>query len=185
MTSCCGLTVLTERMPKRARRHSDLVVPGGAGIDEARRCTLIKRYLKSFSLNTDFRIISICSGALLLAEAGVLDGRSATTHWEREQTALHCFPLVFWNMDRIYVRDGSVYTSAGVTTGIDLSLEIIREDCGGIEALAVARELVVSMKRSGGQTQYTDLIESQLCYDDIIAELISHMQSNPAKSWTL
>lgn len=185
VTSSCGLPVLAKPMPTRARGCADILVPGGVGVDLLLGNRSVQRFLESFSLDSDFRMISVCSGALLLADAGVLNDRTATTHWSRENTVLDQYPCVNWLLDKIFVRDGTVYTSAGVTAGIDLALEIIREDCGGKEALGVARELVVQTKRPGGQSQYADLLETQLCGDNLIAELISLFKSSPAKLWRL
>ena len=95
-------------------------------------------------------VCSVCTGSGLLARAGVLDGRRATTHWSRSDDIQH-FDNVLWDLDRITLSDGRIFTSAGVTTGIDLALAIIRHDCGAASALDVARELVVQLRRTGGK----------------------------------
>lgn len=92
----------------------------------------------------------MCSGAMILAEAGVLDGIAATTHWARQEHTRD-YPKVDWDLDRISISQGKVFTSAGVTTGIDLALAIIQVDCGPSTALAVARELIVQLRRTGAK----------------------------------
>lgn len=101
------------------------------------------------------RVASVCNGAFLLAHAGLLDHRRATTHWNDVQNLAARFPLVTVQPDRIFVRDGQVYTSAGVTAGIDLALHLVVEDCGADVSLKVAKRLVVFTQRSGGQSQFS------------------------------
>jgi transcriptional regulator GlxA family with amidase domain len=110
---------------------------------EARRCS---------------RVASVCSGAFLLAAAGLLDGKRATTHWACAAELERRYPAVHVEPDRIWVRDGNVWTSAGVTAGIDLALALIADDLGGDVAKAVARQLVVYTQRPGGQSQFSDLL---------------------------
>lgn len=105
------------------------------------------------------RTASVCSGAYLLAEAGLLDGRRATTHWQRGEDFARRYPQVRVEPDRIFIKDGPVWTSAGITAGIDLSLAMIAEDHGEAVARAVARQLVVYHRRPGGQSQFSALIE--------------------------
>jgi transcriptional regulator GlxA family with amidase domain len=101
------------------------------------------------------RVASVCNGAFLLAHAGLLDGRRATTHWNDVQNLASRFPLVSVQPDRIFVRDGHIYTSAGVTAGIDLALHLVYEDWGPDLSLNVAKRLVVFAQRSGGQSQFS------------------------------
>jgi transcriptional regulator GlxA family with amidase domain len=107
------------------------------------------------------RTASVCAGAFLLAEAGLLDGRRVVTHWASCE-ALH---LRYRNLtvepDAIFVQDGPIWTSAGVTAGIDLSLALVQEDCGREVAMQVARQLVIYLKRPGGQSQFSELLKSQ------------------------
>lgn len=105
------------------------------------------------------RITSVCSGAYLLAEAGRLDGRRATTHWSRTEDFARRYPKVRLDADRIFIRDGDVWTSAGITAGIDLSLALIEEDLGSDIARSVAQHLVVHQRRPGGQSQFSALID--------------------------
>src|SRR5690606_18772709 len=100
------------------------------------------------------RTASVCSGAFILGAAGLLDGKRATTHWRQTQRMARLFPKVRVEPDSIYVRDGKVWTSAGITAGIDLALAMISEDLGETIATNVAREMVVYAKRPGGQAQH-------------------------------
>lgn len=184
--SCCGLPVSSEQRKSRSRRMADVLIPGGEGVDAAiqdsqfLRC--VRQYQQQVSNN---RLISVCSGALILAAAGFLKGREATTHWSREQQALDQFSDTRWQINRIYCHDNQVYTSAGVTAGIDLALSMIHRDHGGVTALAVARELVMSMRRSGGQQQYSDLLADQFSHDSIVSKLVIKLNESPAKDWSL
>lgn len=105
------------------------------------------------------RKASVCTGAFLLAAAGLLDGRRATTHWRYAALLQRCFPEVRVEADRIFVRDGDTWTSAGIAAGIDLSLAMIEEDYGVEVSKAVARDLVVYHRRAGGQSQYSTMLE--------------------------
>jgi transcriptional regulator GlxA family with amidase domain len=118
------------------------------------------------------RVTSVCSGAFLLAAAGLLDGRRATTH--RAECALlqQDYPTVSVEPDSIYVHDGNVWTSAGVTAGIDLALALVADDHGGQAAAVVARRLVVYLRRSGGQAQFSPLLAAQSADDEPIRNLL-------------
>jgi transcriptional regulator GlxA family with amidase domain len=117
------------------------------------------------------RVASVCSGAFVLAAAGLLDGRVATTHWTVCDALASLFPSVTVDPDRIFVRDGDVWTSAGVTAGIDLALAMVEEDVGREVALAVARRLVVFLKRPGGQSQFSAQLAGQLADREPLSEL--------------
>ncbi|MGJ5206404.1 GlxA family transcriptional regulator [Bradyrhizobium sp. HKCCYLR20261] len=105
------------------------------------------------------RVAGVCTGAFLLAEAGLLDGRSATTHWAHASTLQERYPAIRVDDDRIFVADGNIWTSAGMTAGIDLTLALIEEDHGAELSRAVARRLVVYHRRPGGQSQFSALLE--------------------------
>ncbi len=107
------------------------------------------------------RVGSICAGAFILAEAGILDGRRATTHWRVCDKLARCYPKVKVESDPIFVKDGNVYTSAGISTGMDLSLAMVEEDFGRDTALAVARQLVLYLKRPGNQSQFSIILTHQ------------------------
>ncbi len=121
---------------------------------------------------------SICTGAFLLAEAGLLDGRRATTHWMFAKDFALRYPRVTVEPDRIYVRDSHVYTSAGVTAGMDLSLALVEEDLGSALALQVARALVLFLRRPGGQAQFSAVLSSQASEHKPLRELQVWMAEN-------
>ena len=137
---------------------STLIVAGGAGVDAAARCDRTLAFVRA-TAKRDIRLASVCSGAYILAEAGLLDGRRATTHWQRTKHFVSAYPKVKLEADRIYVRDGNVWTSAGITAGIDLALAMVAEDFGDEIAQKTARQLVLYHRRSGGQSQFSSLLE--------------------------
>ena len=138
-----------------------LIVPGAFTVEEVVADSALIDWLRHAAARFR-RICSVCAGSFLLAEAGLLTGKRATTHW------LHCNRLarehegIAVEQDAIFVRDGSIWCSAGVTTGIDLALALVEEDYGRAVALHVARILVVYLKRSGGQSQYSALLAAQV-----------------------
>lgn len=135
-----------------------LIVVGGNGSRDAMRDRATIAFL-SRAAGRVRRLCSVCSGAFLLAGAGALDGRRATTHWRRAKLFAELFPAVTLEPDRIHVRDGHVWTSAGISAGIDLSLALIAEDLGEAVARRVAQEMVVYYRRPGGQSQFSALAD--------------------------
>src|SRR4051812_43288284 len=131
-----------------------LVVAGGVGVDAAVRDERIVDWVRA-AAGRSRRACSVCSGAFLLAEAGLLDGRRATTHWASWERLAELYPAIDVDPAPIFVRDGDVYTSAGVTAGMDLALALVEEDCGRQVALQAARQLVMFVKRPGGQSQFS------------------------------
>lgn len=125
------------------------------------------------------RIGSVCSGAFVLAAAGMLEGRRATTHWEKCDEMRTTYPGVRLEPDAIFVSDPPIYTSAGVTAGIDLCLSFVEADCGPEIALAVARNLVLFMRRPGGQTQYSASLNVQAAATPRLRRLISEVSETP------
>jgi transcriptional regulator GlxA family with amidase domain len=154
-----------------------IVVPGGAGARNPQTVRDIVEWLGAHAQSFR-RIASICVGGYVLAAAGLLDGRRATTHWALARDFSSRFPLIRLEPDSIFVRDGTVYTSAGVTAGIDLSLCLVEEDLGSDVALAVARLLVVYLKRAGGQLQYSEPLQFQVKANDHFAELANWILQN-------
>jgi transcriptional regulator GlxA family with amidase domain len=148
-----GVELVARRGYASQSRIDTLIVCGGIGTDAARQDRELISWLSRQPSRIE-RLASVCTGAFLLAEAGLLDGRRATTHWSWCNRLAREFPRVSVEPDAIYVRDG-VYTSAGVTAGIDLALAMVEEDWGRDVALGVARELVVFLKRPGGQSQFS------------------------------
>lgn len=124
------------------------------------------------------RLVSVCTGAFLLAEAELLDGRRATTHWMYVERLRNRYPRVSVEPDAIYVRDGSVSTSAGVTTCMDLALSLVEEDYGRKIALTAARRLVLYLKRPGGQTQFSTNLRAQMAVDGPLGPLLSWLEEN-------
>jgi transcriptional regulator GlxA family with amidase domain len=125
------------------------------------------------------RVASVCTGAFLLAAAGLLDGRRATTHWDACEALAHRYPAVVVERDPIFVRDGRVSTSAGITAGIDLALAFVQEDHGRALALRVARQLVVFMQRPGGQSQFSTQLTMQSAERRDVRELQAWIAEHP------
>jgi len=135
-----------------------LIVAGGEGVDAVATCERTLSFVRRVA-KRGVRIASVCSGAYILAEAGLLDGRRATTHWRRTRHFLAAYPKVKLEPDRIFVRDGNIWSSAGITAGIDLALTMVAEDLGDEIAQKTARQLVLYHRRSGGQSQFSSLLE--------------------------
>ncbi len=135
-----------------------LLVAGGEGVEAAARCDKTLDFVRTMA-RRGIRLASVCSGAYILAEAGLLDGRRATTHWRRTRHFLITYPEVKLEPDRIFVRDGNIWSSAGITAGIDLALAMVTEDFGDEIAQKTARQLVLYNRRSGGQSQFSSLLE--------------------------
>jgi transcriptional regulator GlxA family with amidase domain len=156
-----GVQVVAHRGIASVRGPIDtLLVCGGPGVTQAAADTALLRWLGR-SAGRARRVGSVCTGAFLLAAAGLLDGRRATTHWAFCDRLAQEYPRVTVDPDPIFVRDGSVYTSAGVTAGLDLALALVEEDLGRDVALGVARHLVMFVRRPGGQSQFSALLELQ------------------------
>jgi transcriptional regulator GlxA family with amidase domain len=137
---------------------STLIVAGGEGTRASARCERTLAFVQGIAKRGG-RVASVCSGAYILAEAGLLDGRRATTHWGRTGDFLRAYPKVKLEADQIFVRDGNIWSSAGITAGIDLALAMVTEDYGEEIAQQTARQLVLYHRRSGGQSQFSSLLE--------------------------
>jgi transcriptional regulator GlxA family with amidase domain len=135
-----------------------LIVAGGEGARRPESIAPLLDYVRA-TASSARRVASVCTGAFILAEAGLIDGRRATTHWSHSQAFARRFPSVRVDADRIFIKDGNVWTSAGVTAGIDLSLALIGEDLGDEIARRTAQQLVVYHRRPGGQSQFSTLLE--------------------------
>jgi transcriptional regulator GlxA family with amidase domain len=155
--SSSGVEMLARGF-KAARAVSTLIVAGGHGVRAPARCEKTLAFVRG-AAKRGIRVASVCSGAYVLAEAGLLDGRRATTHWERTRHFVRAYPKVKLEPDRIFVRDGNIWSSAGITAGIDLSLAMVAEDFGEKIAQKTARQLVLYHRRSGGQSQFSSLLE--------------------------
>lgn len=153
-----------------------LIVVGGKGGPEAEACPDTIAYLRA-SASRVRRICSVCSGTFLLAAAGLVDGRRVTTHWKLAEDFQKRFPETRMEVDRIHVRDGDIWTSGGVSAGIDLALAMIAEDLGEKVARRVAQEMVVYYRRPGGQSQFSALAELG-GGDTAFSALLDWMRSN-------
>lgn len=154
-----------------------LLIPGGLGVREARRDERVTDWIRSVAARSR-RVVSICTGAFLLAEAGLLDGRRATTHWNACAALKRRYSSIEVQDDPIFVRDGNVYTSAGITAGIDLALSLVEEDLGSRVALQVARTLVLFVRRPGGQSQFSAGLAGQVAERQTLRELQDWMFDN-------
>jgi transcriptional regulator GlxA family with amidase domain len=149
---------LQARGFRAAVAMTTLVIAGGEGVREAVACQKTLDFIRA-TARRGCRVASVCSGAYLLAEAGLLDGRRATTHWDRTADFVTRYPRVKLESDRIFVRDGQLWSSAGISAGIDLALAMVEDDFGEEVARATARQLVVYHRRAGGQSQFSSLLE--------------------------
>jgi transcriptional regulator GlxA family with amidase domain len=166
MTGTCFLSSL---------RHMDtLLIPGGRGVRLSPSAPKLADWI-SRRANGIRRIASVCTGVFAIAPTGLLDGRRVTTHWKFAAELTRRFPALKVDANALYIRDGRFYTSAGVTAGIDLSLALIEEDFGPRVALAVARELVVYVKRPGGQEQFSEPLKFQVASTSRFADLAAWM----------
>jgi len=154
-----------------------LIVPGGAGLREPATNRKASEWIARCAPRTR-RIASVCTGIYGLAPTGLLDGRRVTTHWRFAADVAARFPKLELAPDELYVKSGDFYTAAGVTAGIDLALALIEEDLGGAAALAVARELVVYVKRDGGQAQFSEPLRFQSSAKNRMSELAAHITAN-------
>jgi transcriptional regulator GlxA family with amidase domain len=157
-----------------------LLVAGGNGVEDAARDEELLAWLRKTSHRVR-RIGSICTGAFLLASAGLLDGKRATTHWKSAAELAEKFTNVTVDPDPIYIRDGNTYTTAGVTAGMDLALALVEEDLGLQVALNVAREMVLYLRRSGGQSQFSTALSLQASDRKQIEEIRSWAVDNLRK----
>jgi len=165
VTASAGLKLSTVPLPLAGAAVDTLMVAGGQGVEAAAADPVIIEWVQARAKQAR-RIASVCTGAFLLAASGLLDGRRAVTHWSYCAELARRFPKVRVESDPIFVHDGPVWSSAGVTAGIDLALALVEEDLGRTVALAVARYLVVFMKRSGGQAQFSTALSLQAADDE-------------------
>ena len=162
VSTSSGLSLLAGRGIRQATGPVDtLLIAGGEGTRAAMRNARLVSWIRRTALRAR-RVTSVCSGAFLLGEAGLLDGRRATTHWAVCDALQRRYPKARVERDPIFVRDGKVSTSAGVTAGMDLALELVEEDGGRDLALSVARWLVMFLRRSGGQSQFSVQLSAQV-----------------------
>ena len=173
-----GIVFQPRTTLRAAPRLDTIIIPGGAGLRRADTNRAVARWIEDRAGKTR-RVVSICTGIYALAASGLLDGRRVTTHWRFAADVTRRFPKVRVQPNALFIRDGNFYTSAGVTAGIDLTLALIEEDLGRKAALRVARDLVVYLKRPGGQDQYSEPLRFQTMATDRLAELSSWIATNP------
>ncbi|TFB98913.1 GlxA family transcriptional regulator [Cryobacterium sp. MDB2-10] len=175
--STSGLEFATGPIDAVAGNIDTLVVAGGRDMEEAAGDPRLVDSIRRLAL-VSRRVASVCSGAFLLGAAGLLDGRRATTHWAECEVLGRAYPEVTVDPDAIYVQDGNVWTSAGVTAGIDLALALVADDHGRKAAATVARRLVVYLRRSGGQAQFSALLAAQSANDEPIRDVLAWLPDN-------
>jgi transcriptional regulator GlxA family with amidase domain len=174
-----GLTIVPDSTVDQVTGALDtLVVAGGDGVNAALGDTALVGAIRRLARRAR-RVTSVCSGAFLLAEAGLLDGRRATTHWSRCDELAARYPSVTVEPDPIFTRDGDVTTSAGVTAGMDLALALVADDLGRHATLTIARHLVLFLQRSGSQAQFSAQLATQLADRDEIRELQQWIADHP------
>jgi transcriptional regulator GlxA family with amidase domain len=173
-----GLRLGVAPLPEPPPRHDTLVVAGGSGARAAVEDPATVDWVARASGRAR-RTVSVCTGTYLLAAAGLLDERRATTHWAHCDDLARSYARVRVHPDPVFINDGDVWTSAGVTAGIDLALALLEEDLGPKVALAAARELVVFLKRPGGQAQFSSALSAQQAarpeLRDLQAWIVGHL----------
>jgi transcriptional regulator GlxA family with amidase domain len=177
ITGSLGLSFSAHRHYREIRGQVDtLLVIGGAGALTMREPSVLS-WLRRMAAKVR-RIGSVCTGAFLLAEAGLLNGKRATTHWAWTHKLASRYPEIIVEQDPIWVQNGNIYTSAGVTAGMDLALGFVEEDYGNEIALKVARDLVLFLRRPGGQSQFSVSLSAQASQKKNIFELQTWMAEN-------
>jgi transcriptional regulator GlxA family with amidase domain len=181
----CGLRFAAQKTFREVRGKIDtLLVAGGNAIEQNKIDSAAVRWLRKTAERAR-RVGSVCTGAMLLARAGLLDGRRATTHWNWCQTLIKRAPRADVDPNPIFVRDENVYTSAGVTAGMDLALALVEEDHGSRLALQVARNLVLYLRRPGGQSQFSTALSLQFTDRKPLRELETWVLDNLNKPLTV
>lgn len=178
-----GLPLLAQALP-RSGPIDTLIVAGGPGVHRFRSDPAALAALARLCRRAR-RICAVCTGAFALAEIGLLSGKRAVTHWRACAQLAQEFPDIAVDPEPLFIREGSVWTTAGVTAGIDLALALIEEDIGTPIAAKVARRLVVYMRRPGGQRQYSDPLELQSAAADRYETLMQKVIGKPTAAWTV
>lgn len=178
-----SLQLVASRRYSAVDDADTLLVAGGIGWEQAASDRRLLQWLAAQAGRVQ-RLGSICNGAMLLAAAGLLEGRAATTHWAYLDRLASLAPKARVDRDALYVRSGNIYTSAGVTAGMDLALALVEQDHGKAVALAVAQELVLFLKRPGGQSQFSRHLQAQR-RDDLFGELELWMLEHPGEDLSI
>lgn len=179
-TSANVQIIANRKIGKLRNRLDTLIVVGGDGFEKARCDAGLKKWLRG-AIPKARRVASVCTGAFILAEIGTLDGKSATTHWDFCKQLADQFPTIRVEPDRVFVREGGIYTSAGVTAGMDLALALLAEDWGRDVALYVARRLVLFLQRPGGQSQFSSHLALESGRHEPLRAIQRHILSHPAE----
>jgi transcriptional regulator GlxA family with amidase domain len=174
-----GVSIHTVAVTEVAKGYYDTIILSGGMVDELSCDPRLVAWIKRNNENAR-RVASVCSGAFILARAGLLDGREATTHWQECDHLQRSFPKIQVRPDAIYLQDGRFWTAAGVTSGIDMAMAMVEEDFGRELALTVARRLVVFLKRPGGQAQFSAPLRSQST-DGPLAVLLGWIVEHPCE----
>ena len=166
-----GITLIAEPLSKFDDVPIDtLIVPGALDLSGAMQDPKLIDWIARNAPRAR-RVCSVCTGTFVLAQAGLLDGKRVVTHWQAAEALRRQFPHLDVHADAMFVRDDPIWSSAGVSAGIDLALALVQDDCGRDVAMSVARQLVVYMKRPGGQTQFSELLQAQAKGGEPFAEL--------------
>ncbi|MBF8186892.1 GlxA family transcriptional regulator [Nonomuraea sp. K274] len=178
VTCGTGLTLQSQQALERTTGPLDtLLVSGGIGHEDAAANPLVTSHVRRLARESR-RVASVCTGAYILAAAGLLDGRRATTHWEQAHTLASRFPKVSVDPDPIFIRDGNVSTSAGVTAALDLTLAFVEEDNGTEVARAVARNMVTYLQRPGNQAQMSMFVSGPSPADGLVKRTVEHITAH-------
>lgn len=181
VTAESGLVIHPEYTFRNAPALDTVIVPGGFGLREPRVLERVARWLQGRAPHTR-RVASVCTGVYGLAATGLLDGKRAATHWQFARDVAQRFPKVTVDADALFLKQGKFYTSGGITASIDLTLSLIEEDYGPAVALGIARELVMHLRRSGGQNQFSEPLKLQMQsgnrFADLFAWILGHLEQD-------
>lgn len=181
VTMSSGLRLVADRAYGAVTGGIDTLVVSGGDVRAAATDAALLAWLRRLAPRVR-RLASVCTGAFILAEAGLLNGRRATTHWAYAERLARRYPRITVEPDAIFVRAGRVYTSAGVTAGMDLALALVEEDLGHSVALEVARRLVLFLKRPGGQSQFSSQLAAQMAPAGLLKDLpewiVAHLDAD-------
>jgi transcriptional regulator GlxA family with amidase domain len=184
ITTESGLQMVTTALPDLAPKIDTLLIPGGEGSQTARYDEQLVGWIRG-AASSSRRVATVCSGTFIAAEAGLLDGRRVTTHWARAQQLTDEYPMLNVDPDPIYIHDGHVWTSAGVTAGIDLALAMVEADHGSDVAQTVARWLVMFLHRPGGQTQFAAPVWVPRATRSAVRSAQDYIDTHPAEDHRL
>lgn len=188
VTMSSGIKILAdstfETFNTANRQIDTLVISGGNGVEDIKQDSGFINFVRDHGEKAT-RIASICTGTFALARTGLLDGRQATTHWASCQKLIDEHPEISVAPDMIYVRDHNIYSSAGVTAGIDLALALVEEDFGREIVLEIAKQLVVFMKRQGGQSQFSTTLARQQVTNHSLNKILDWIKENPKQELSM